>query len=103
MLEQAGNKEFGSVFINEKENVALTLVAAGLARVRPPSDKQSPYYEQLAKAAEEAEGKGLGLHTKDKDAAAAAIRDLPSADGGLVLGGMPRTVLAAGTRGRPAA
>lgn len=85
VLEQAGNKEFGTVFINEKENVALTLAAAGLARVRPPSDKQSPYYEQLSKAAEDAEAKSLGLHTKDKDAAAAAVRDLPSPDGECVL------------------
>lgn len=33
-LEQAGGKEFGTVFINEKENVAATLLAAGWAKVR---------------------------------------------------------------------
>lgn len=32
-LEQAGGKEFGTVFINEKENVAATLLAAGWAKV----------------------------------------------------------------------
>lgn len=32
-LEAAGNREFGSVFVNEKENVAVSLVAAGLAKV----------------------------------------------------------------------
>lgn len=33
-LEQAGGREFGSVFVNEKENAALALVGAGLAKVR---------------------------------------------------------------------
>ena len=32
-LEQAGGKEFGTVFINEKENVAVKLLAAGWAKV----------------------------------------------------------------------
>ena len=32
-IEAAGNREFGSVFVNEKENAALSLVAAGLAKV----------------------------------------------------------------------
>jgi staphylococcal nuclease domain-containing protein 1 len=81
-LEQAGGKEFGSVFVNDKENVALALVTAGWAKVRAPSDKQSPFYDHLVKAQEDAEGKGLGLHTKDSDAAAAGVRDVFAADGG---------------------
>lgn len=81
VLEQAGGKEFGSVFVNEKENAALSLVAQGWAKVRPPSDKQSPFYEELARAQADAEAKGLGVHTKDKDAAAAAVRDVLAADG----------------------
>ncbi|KAI3435969.1 hypothetical protein D9Q98_002027 [Chlorella vulgaris] len=79
-LEQAGGKEFGSVFVNDKENVALALVTAGWAKVRAPSDKQSPFYDHLVKAQEDAEGKGLGLHTKDSDAAAAGVRDVFAAD-----------------------
>lgn len=63
-LEQAGGKEFGSVFINERDNVALALVGAGLAKVRTPGGQQSPYYEELAKAAEAAEAKAVGIHTK---------------------------------------
>lgn len=79
-LEQAGGKEFGTVFINEKENVAATLLAAGWAKVRTPGGSQSPFYDDLAKAAGDAEARSLGVHTKDKDAAAAAVRDLLSAD-----------------------
>ncbi|PSC71228.1 hypothetical protein C2E20_5281 [Micractinium conductrix] len=79
-IEAAGNREFGSVFVNEKENAALSLVAAGLAKVRTPGGQQSPFYDDLAKAAADAEAKGLGVHTKDRDAAAAAVRDLMSAD-----------------------
>ena len=81
-LEQAGNKEFGTVFVNEKENVAVSLVAAGLAKVRTPGGSQSAFYDDLAKAAADAEAKGLGVHTKDREAAAAAVRDLLSQDGG---------------------
>ena len=145
-LEQAGNKEFGSVFINEKENAAVSLVANGWAKVRAfrqatggcssraalalqhkqaflctkqclstkyrpwllnqdafktgmdlpapfcarlhmymqvraPGGQQSPFYDELAKAQEDAEAKSLGVHTKDKDAAAASVRDNLSADG----------------------
>ena len=141
-LEQAGGREFGSVFVNEKENAAAALVGAGLAKVRaaaahegdarqscevalrrrarglpggrrslasqpascprgsrsrgrmllaltlsahqkgeesspactacasagaqvrPPGGQQSPYYEELAKAAEGAEARGVGMYTK---------------------------------------
>jgi staphylococcal nuclease domain-containing protein 1 len=81
-LEQAGNKEFGTVFVNEKENVAVSLVGAGLAKVRTPGGSQSAFYDELVKAAADAEAKGLGVHTKDREAAAAAVRDLLSQDGG---------------------
>ena len=50
-------------------------------QVRTPGGQQSPFYDDLAKAAADAEAKGLGVHTKDRDAAAAAVRDLMSADG----------------------
>ncbi|KAL4429360.1 hypothetical protein ABPG77_005134 [Micractinium sp. CCAP 211/92] len=79
-LEAAGNREFGSVFVNEKENVAVSLVAAGLAKVRTPGGQQSPFYDDLAKAQADAESRSLGVWTKDKDALAAAVRDVQSAD-----------------------
>lgn len=41
-LEQAGGKEFGTVFINEKENVAATLLAAGWAKVRAAKRYEVP-------------------------------------------------------------
>lgn len=80
-IEQAGGREFGSVFIYDKENVALTVVAAGMAKIRAPGGQQSPFYDELAKAQADADSKGLGVHIKDRDAAAFAVRDVQSADG----------------------
>ena len=54
---------------------------ACLPQVRTPGGSQSPFYDDLAKAAGDAEARGLGVHNKDKDASAAAVRDLLSADG----------------------
>lgn len=34
VVEAIGNREFGSVFLNERDNVALAVVAAGWAKVR---------------------------------------------------------------------
>ena len=78
-LEAAGNREFGTVVINEKDNLALAVVAAGFAKVRPSGGQQSPFYEELVKAQEAAEAKNLGVHTKDASALAASVRDI--ADG----------------------
>lgn len=77
------------MFVNDKENVAAKLLGAGWARVRAPGGQQSPYYDDLAKAAGEAEARGLGVHTKDADVLAAAVRDVLTADGGrgVVAGG----------------
>lgn len=33
VVEQLGNREFGSVFLNEKENVAMAVVSNGWAKV----------------------------------------------------------------------
>lgn len=74
-LEAAGGREFGTVFVDEKENLAMASVAAGWARVRPSGAQQSPYYEELVKAQEAAEAKNLGVHTKDADAAAESVRE----------------------------
>lgn len=80
-LEQAGGREFGSVFLSERENVALALVAAGLAKVRSAGGQQSPFYEDLAKAAEDAEARGVGLWTKDHAKLQAAVRASASSEG----------------------
>lgn len=34
VVEAIGNREFGSVFLNQNDNVALAVVAAGWAKVR---------------------------------------------------------------------
>jgi staphylococcal nuclease domain-containing protein 1 len=74
-IQAAGGREFGTVFINEKDNVALAAAAAGWARVRPAGGGQgSPFLEELVKAGEAAEARGAGVHTPDKAAAAAAVR-----------------------------
>lgn len=74
-LEAAGGREFGTVFVNEKENVALASVAAGFSRVRPSGAQQSPYYDDLVKAQEAAEAKSLGVHTKNAESVADAVRE----------------------------
>ena len=74
-IEAAGGREFGTVFIHGKENVALASVTAGWARVRASGGQQSPYHQDLIKAAEGAEASGAGMHTADKEAVAAAVRD----------------------------
>jgi len=74
-LEAAGGREFGTVFVNEKENVALASVAAGFSRVRPSGAQQSPFFDDLVKAQEAAEAKSLGVHTKNADSVANAVRE----------------------------
>ncbi|KAG7669099.1 hypothetical protein Ndes2526B_g00826 [Nannochloris sp. 'desiccata'] len=74
-LEAAGGREFGTVFVNEKENVALASVAAGFSRVRASGAQQSPYYDDLVKAQEAAEAKSLGVHSKNTDSVADAVRE----------------------------
>lgn len=63
-LDQSAGREFGSVFLNERDNVAVAVVAAGYAKVRPAGGQQSAFYEDLARAQEQAEAKALGLWTK---------------------------------------
>ncbi len=50
--------------LNERDNVAVAVVAAGYAKVRPAGGQQSAFYEDLARAQEQAEAKALGLWTK---------------------------------------
>lgn len=77
-IEAAGGREFGSVFLCDKDNVALAVTAAGWARVRPPGGQQSPYYDDLVRASAAAEAAGAGVFTKDSAALAHSVR--PPAD-----------------------
>lgn len=79
-LEQAAGREFGTVFVNETDNVAVAAVAAGWARVRPQGGQQSPYYDELTRAAQAAEATGAGACTKDPLAVAAAVRPTAECD-----------------------
>jgi hypothetical protein len=60
------------VFVNERDNASVALVANGWAKVRAPGGQQSPYYEDLVKAQEAAEAKAVGLHTKVRNRRAVA-------------------------------
>ncbi len=68
VVEQIGNREFGSVFLahaaNNNENIALSVVSAGWAKVRAIGAQQSPYIEELKKAEESAQAGGVGLWSK---------------------------------------
>lgn len=44
------------------------------AKVRQGGGQQSPFYEQLAAAEEQAKSAGAGIWTKDPEAAAGAVR-----------------------------
>ncbi|CAI7849137.1 unnamed protein product, partial [Closterium sp. NIES-54] len=60
------HREFGNVFMGDT-NIALAIVQAGWARVRPQvgsSTDVSPYLEQLLKAEEAAKAEELGIWTK---------------------------------------
>jgi staphylococcal nuclease domain-containing protein 1 len=76
-LEAAGGRDFGTVYINDNENLALASVAAGMSRVRPAGGQQSQFYDDLVKAQEAAITKGLGVHATDPDSL--AVRDASSA------------------------
>ncbi|GBF98194.1 hypothetical protein Rsub_10694 [Raphidocelis subcapitata] len=77
VVEAIGNKEFGSVFLpsgQQSENVSLSIVQNGWAKVRETGSQQSPYVEELRKAQEAAQQAGAGLWTKDSAALSAAVR-----------------------------
>eukprot|EP00878_Enallax_costatus_P006933 GHUV01007265.1.p1 GENE.GHUV01007265.1~~GHUV01007265.1.p1 ORF type:complete len:560 (+),score=208.13 GHUV01007265.1:80-1759(+) len=87
VVEVAGNKEFGSVFLQQgqqQENIALSIVQNGWAKVREvtggPQQKQSPYIEELLKAQEAAQNGQLGLWNKDPSAIAASLGAIPTPD-----------------------
>mmetsp|Transcript_6774 Transcript_6774/g.14968 ORF Transcript_6774/g.14968 Transcript_6774/m.14968 type:complete len:971 (+) Transcript_6774:79-2991(+) len=80
VVEQIGNREFGSVFIGQQDNVALAVVSNGWAKVRAGGEKQSPYVEELKKAEEAAQIAGLGIHTRDPSAVAKSVREIQVGD-----------------------
>ncbi|KXZ48282.1 hypothetical protein GPECTOR_29g59 [Gonium pectorale] len=75
VVEAIGNREFGSVFLNQQDNVAMAVVAAGWAKVRPGGKEQSPYLEDLKRAEEAAQSAGAGLWTKDPSRTSRAVRE----------------------------
>ncbi|KAI8465187.1 MAG: hypothetical protein J3K34DRAFT_473642 [Monoraphidium minutum] len=85
VVEAIGNKEFGSVFLQtpegKQENVSLSIVQNGWAKVRETGSQQSPIIEDLRKAQDAAQQGGVGLWTKDSQALASAVRPAAHADG----------------------
>lgn len=63
------------MFVNDRENVALTIVSAGMARVRSAGGQQSPFYDDLIKAQDVAAANGLGVHTTDPEAIQNTVRE----------------------------
>ena len=61
------------------ENVALTHVAEGWAKVKPARDGSGAAEEDLIVAERDAQARGLGLWTRDPAEAAAASRSAPAA------------------------
>jgi staphylococcal nuclease domain-containing protein 1 len=104
VVEQLGNREFGSVVVEgaagaPQENAALAVVAAGFAKVRAPGgqgqQQASPFLDELKRAEEAAQAAGLGMWSKDPAALASAVRAAaPSADGAALLA-------KAGGKGKP--
>ena len=106
VVEQLGNREFGSVVVEgaagaPQENAALAVVAAGFAKVRAPGGGQgqqqqaSPFLEELRRAEEAAQAAGLGMWSKDPSALAGAVRAAaPALDGAALLA-------KAGGKGKP--
>ncbi|GLI65134.1 hypothetical protein VaNZ11_008590 [Volvox africanus] len=74
VVEAIGNREFGSVFLNQQDNVAIAVVANGWAKIRVGKE-QSPYLEELTRAQEAAQSAGLGLWSKDPQRTARAVRE----------------------------
>lgn len=60
-------REFGQVFVGDN-NLALSVAAAGWARVRRPQDGKPPkndFHKELIEASDKAEEAGLGIFQKD--------------------------------------
>ncbi|EFJ43941.1 hypothetical protein VOLCADRAFT_95870 [Volvox carteri f. nagariensis] len=75
LVEAIGNREFGSVFLNQQDNVAIAVVTNGWAKVRAIGKEQSPYLEDLKRAEEAAQAAGVGLWCKDPQRTSRAVRE----------------------------
>lgn len=75
-LDIAGGKEFGSVFVDESENLSVASVAAGWCRVREGGAQQSPFYESLKMEEMKAKTKHLGLHKDDPKLLSQSVRNI---------------------------
>ena len=73
-------REFGTVFLGQ-ENLAVALVAAGLAKVRDGGSRDNKdVYEQLKGAETAAMTAGLGMWSSDPASQAASVRAIPRMD-----------------------
>ncbi|EPS63110.1 hypothetical protein M569_11676, partial [Genlisea aurea] len=73
------NREFGSVFLGDK-NVAFLVVAAGWAKVKEQGQQKgevSPFIAELLPLEEQARQQGLGRWNRASGASESSIRDLP--------------------------
>lgn len=70
------SREFGQVYLGE-ENVSVSIVQSGWAKVRAPGGEQASNYEELAQAQQAAEAAGVGMWTKDPEALERAVRAVP--------------------------
>eukprot|EP00210_Caulerpa_lentillifera_P002078 g1993.t1 len=75
-VEQLNNRDFGTVFIGS-ENLGLTMVENGWARVNRQGSERSYNFEELEKAEAAAQNQALGLWTLDADIKDASIRSMP--------------------------
>ncbi|GFR42157.1 hypothetical protein Agub_g3009 [Astrephomene gubernaculifera] len=80
VVEAIGNREFGSLFLNQQDNVAVDVVAQGWAKVRQVGKEQSPYLEDLKRAEEAAQAAGRGVWSKDPARTAKAVREVAGQD-----------------------
>ena len=76
-LEALGGKEFGTLFV-DNQNISVSVVTAGWARVREGGTQQSPFYNELLAAQEHAKSKGAGVHAAGMDATHTSIRSPPA-------------------------
>jgi len=74
-LDIAGGKDFGTVFVNDRENVSLLIAEAGWAKVREGGAQQSPFYDQLLDAQKTAMANKRGVHNDDPDEIRRSVRD----------------------------
>ena len=73
-------KSFGHLFV-DGQNVALTLVASGWAKVKQNignNPTRTQYYEELVQLEQQAQSAGLGIWSKDTNAVALSIRSMIS-------------------------